>query len=364
MNEPGIKLTTYLGERERAGGGFLADALLDLYERHRMRTSVLLRGIEGFGARHRLQTDRLLTLSESLPVVSVAIDARARIEGALPEVLELAGHGLTTLERARVLTGEHVGARALDAAGASGGETLKLTVYGGRALRAGGDAGYVAAVDVLRACGAAGASVLLGVDGTLHGERRRARFFARNGGVPLMLLALGSAEALMRALPQLSRLVDEPVATIERVQICKSAGAVLDEPREVAERDPSGLPVWQKLMVHVEEQAKHRGHAVHVELIRRLREGGAAGATVLRGVRGFYGDHEPFADRLLSVRRNVPVTIVVIDAPAAIRRLWPLVDEVTGAAGLVTSELVPASHGLRDHRGPLSLARPPTSKLG
>ena len=67
MSEPGIKLTTYFGEREREGGGFLADALFDVYERHRMRTSVLLRGVEGFGERHRLQTDRLLTLSESLP---------------------------------------------------------------------------------------------------------------------------------------------------------------------------------------------------------------------------------------------------------------------------------------------------------
>jgi Uncharacterized ACR, COG1993 len=34
----------------------------------------------------------------------------------------------------------------------------------------------------------------------------------------------------------------------------------------------------------VEEQAKLGGHPLHVELVRRLREAGAAGATVLRGV--------------------------------------------------------------------------------
>src|SRR5437588_12823707 len=118
-------------------------------------------------------------------------------------------------------------------------------------------------------------------------------------------------------------------------------------------------------MVHVEEQAKFEGHPLHVELVRRLREAGAAGATVLRGVRGFYGDHEPFADRLFSLRRNVPVHVVAIDTASNLRRLWPIVDEVTGEAGLVTSELVPASHGLTAAQGgSLALARTPTSELG
>ena len=46
----GLKLTTYFGERDRAGEHFLADALVDLYARHRLRAR--LRGVEGFGVRH------------------------------------------------------------------------------------------------------------------------------------------------------------------------------------------------------------------------------------------------------------------------------------------------------------------------
>ena len=45
-----------------------------------------MRGVEGFGAKQHLRTDRLLTLSEDLPLVSVAVDTRARIEAALAEV--------------------------------------------------------------------------------------------------------------------------------------------------------------------------------------------------------------------------------------------------------------------------------------
>jgi PII-like signaling protein len=326
-----------------------------------MRTSVLLRGIEGFGQRHRLQTDRMLTLSESLPVVSIAIDSRERIERAIPEVLELAGHGFTTLERAVLETGDALPELALpDTA-----DELKLTVYGGRGVRVERQAGYVAAVDLLRSSGAAAASVLLGVDGTLHGERRRARFFARNAEVPLMLQAVGSRASLAAAIPELSGLIEEPVVTVERVQICKFAGRLLGEPWPVPERDASGLPIWQKLTVHVEEQATHHGHALYVELVRRLREAGAAGATVLRGVRGFYARHEPFADRLLSIRRNAPVVVIAIDTPAGVTRWWPVLDEVTREAGLVTSELVPASHGMVPGQRPsLALASTPTSELG
>jgi PII-like signaling protein len=341
VNQAGVKLTAYFSERDRSADRFLADALFEVYERHRMHTSVLLRGIEGFGQRHQLQTDRVLSLSENLPAVSIAVDTRERVERALPEVLAIATHGMISLERAQVAWGESL--RSLELPDHLGGP-LKLTVYGGRSIRSGGQAGYVAALNLLRSAGAAGASVLLAVDGTLHGERRRARFFSRNAHVPLMLLAIADATTIRGTLPGVAELIDDAVVTLERVQLCKSDGTLLSEPRTVAERDPSGLPIRQKLMVHAEEQARCGQHPLHVELVRRLRESGAAGATVLRGVRGFYADRNPFSDRVFSLTRNAPVHVVLVDTPTALRRWWPIVDEMTGEAGMVTSELVPAAH--------------------
>lgn len=343
MTVDGIKLTTYFEERDRTAHGFLADELFTVYERHRMRTSVLLRGISGFGQRHDVHTERLLTLSEDLPAVSIAVDTRERVEQMLPDVLAAAGHGLISLERARLAPDGLDGLELPREPGA----TMKLTVYGGRSVRERGDAGYVAAIDALRAAGAVGASVLLAVDGMLHGERRRARFFARNARVPLMLIAIGSAESISSALPELGRLIDEPVATVERVTVLKAQGQAVSDPIGPPSHDSTGLPIFQKLMVHCEEQARYRGEPLHVELVRRLREAGAAGATVLRGVRGFYGDHEPFADRFLTLARNVPLTVVLVDTPDRVRRWWPVVDELTREAGLVTSELVPAMHAVR-----------------
>ena len=106
MSTEAIKLTSYFGERHRTGGRFTADALIDLYGRHEIAASILLRGTEGFGLKHHLRTDRSLTLSEDLPLTTIAVDSRPRIESVLGPTLELNRAGLVTLERARLLDGE------------------------------------------------------------------------------------------------------------------------------------------------------------------------------------------------------------------------------------------------------------------
>jgi PII-like signaling protein len=356
VSDEGLKLTTYFGERDRANGAFLADALLGVYERHGFRASVLLRGIEGFGVKHRLQTQRLLTLSEDLPIVSVAVDARPRIEAALEEVIELSGHGLVSLERARLFTG------GVNPPPPSAGpdDASKLTVYCGRQERAGGRPAYLAVVDLLHARGLAGATVLLGVDGTAHGVRQRARFFGRNAEVPLMIICVGEGERVARVVPELQALLARPLMTLERVRVCKRDGRLLAEPRHPPQTDDSGLGVWQKLMVYASEQAQVDGRPLYVELVRRLRAAGASGATVLRGTWGYHGDHPPHGDTFWSLRRRVPVLTVIVDTPARIRDWFQIVDAVTQETGLVTSELVPAlrSSGPGIEHGGLRLAPP------
>ena len=106
VNDDCLKLTTYFGERDRTPEGLLSDELMDVYGAHRLQASMLLRGVEGFGRLQHLHTDRLLSLSEDLPVVSIAIDERHRIESVLDPVLQIKRRGLITLERARLLSGE------------------------------------------------------------------------------------------------------------------------------------------------------------------------------------------------------------------------------------------------------------------
>ena len=338
MNDDCLKLTTYFGERDRANGGFLADAFTDIYARHRLQTSLVMRGVEGFGAQQHLRTDRLLTLSEDLPLVSVAVDTRTRIEHALADVTALRFDGLVTLERARMLSGRIEAVQLPPDLN----EATKLTVYVGRRERAGAKPAYEAVVDLLHRREIAGATVLLGVDGTAHGVRQRATFFGDNAQVPLMVIAVGDADRIADALPQLGALLDQPLVTLERVRVCKRDGQRLAEPRHLPANDPSGLGVWQKLMVYAGEQSRHEGHPLYLQLIRALRGAGAAGATSLRGVWGYHGDHPPHGDSFWQLRRRVPVVTVLVDTPDRIRDWFAIVDEITSETGLVTSEMVPA----------------------
>jgi PII-like signaling protein len=339
VNANCLKLTSYFGERRRTRDGFTADALLGLYGRHQIATSILLRGTEGFGLKHHPRTDRSLTLSEDLPLIAVAVDARPRIEAILGDAVRLTGSGLVTLERARLLTGD-TGPADLD-------EPTKLTIYLGRQERVYRVPAFVAVCDLLHRRGIAGATALLGVDGTAHGQRQRAAFFGRNAQTPMMLISVGSGEQISRVLPELGALLRRPLLTLERITVCKRDGEHLGTPAALPGTDETGMPLWHKLMVYTSEAALSQaagcqGQPIHRAIVRRLRDAGVSGATTMRGVWGFHGDHPPHGDRLLQVGRHVPAVTVVVDTPERIATAFSVIDELTVQQGLVTSETVPA----------------------
>jgi PII-like signaling protein len=192
-------------------------------------------------------------------------------------------------------------------------------------------------VDLLHRHGVAGATALLGVDGTVRGVRRRARFFGANAEVPVMIISVGDGDRIAAALPELEALLPRTPITLERIRVCKRDGQRLGVPGDA----PPGT--WQKLMVYCGEQARHDGQPLYTALIHRLRAEGAAGATALRGFWGYHGDHAPHGDKLWTLRREVPVVTVIVDSPARIERWFKIVDELTDETGLVTSEVVPVS---------------------
>ncbi len=354
MDEDCLKLTAYLAERRRTPAGFVSDQLLDLYGRHGIAASIVLRGIGGFGTGRLLRTDESLSLSEDPPVAIVAVDTRARIEALLDPVLGIKQRGLLTLERARLLR-DGIGPMRL---AEELHEAVKLTVYVGRRERIDGVPAYVAICDLMHRRGLAGASVFLGVDGTAQGERRRAQFLGRNTDVPMMIIAVGSGERIGAVLPELAGLLRQPMITLERVRVCKRDGELLERPHALPGTDERGLPLWQKLMVYTSESARHGGVPIHRALIQRLwARRTPDGATVLRGVWGFHGDHRPHGDRLFSLGRRGPVVTIVVDTPANIAECFDVVDDVTREQGLVTSEMVPALVSDEGENGRPPLAR-------
>ena len=72
-----------------------------------MAGATVVRGFLGFGASSRLHTYKVLRLSEDLPVVVEIVDAEDKIEAFLPELDEMIGEGLVTLEKVRVIVYRH-----------------------------------------------------------------------------------------------------------------------------------------------------------------------------------------------------------------------------------------------------------------
>jgi PII-like signaling protein len=340
-----LKLSVYFGDSLTVGPSLASDALMACFDAHRLTTATLLRGIEGFGINRRIQAERIPDVSTDLPLLAVAVDARERIRAVLDDVDRVVPRGLVTLERACLASGPDVGAAQFPAGPGTAG---KLTIYCGARERAGRRPAYREAVALLRRCGASGATVLPGVDGLLHGARRRARLFSANASTPMTIVSVGRRDSLRRSLPDLADVLVEPVVTLESIAQVKHDGERLEPLPTVAHAGLAGEDVWQAIRVYTRRTAHVEGRALHSELVRCLREAGAAGATTILGDWGFASDESPYGDRLGRMTSHRPSYTVYVDQPETVARVWPLVDELTAAHGIVESVLVP---GYRERSG-------------
>jgi PII-like signaling protein len=333
-----IKLTSYFGERHRVDGALTGDALIDLYARQQIAASISLRGIEGFGLKRQLRTDRSLSRSEDLPLTVIAADTRPNIEAVLDQALALNRSGLVTLERAHLLWDKIDPVSIVE----NDGEATTLTVYFGRHDTVYLVPAFEVICELLHRRGIAGATVMLGVDGIAHGQRQRTQFFSRNADSPMMVIAVGSGPQIGMALAELGGLLRRPIMTLQRVRVCKRDGDLINRPENVQGTDEHGFPLWHKLTVYTSEAAQHDGQPMHRAIVRRLRSAKISGATSHRGIWGFHGDRPPHGGHFLQLGRHVPVVTVVIDMAERISAAFDVIDEITSGRGLVTSEILAA----------------------
>ena len=74
-------------------------------------------------------------------------------------------------------------------------------------------------------------------------------------------------------------------------------------------------------------------------IVRRAREAGLAGATVLRGPLGYGKNSIVHSAKLLEMSTDLPIVIEIVDAEEPIRAFLPIVDELV-TEGMVTLEAV------------------------
>ncbi len=103
LNGERTLMRIHLGERDRHQGKPLYEAIVMLLRERHYAGATVYRAIMGFGASAHVRTDRIEVLSLDLPVIVEVVETEERIQAILPELDQMIGGGLVTLEKVRVI---------------------------------------------------------------------------------------------------------------------------------------------------------------------------------------------------------------------------------------------------------------------
>lgn len=98
-----LLMRIHIGESDKYDGKPLYRALLEMFRQENFYGVTVLRGVGGFGASARFHTEKILRLSQDLPIVLEVVEYEERINHILPRLDDMIGGGLITLEKVRVI---------------------------------------------------------------------------------------------------------------------------------------------------------------------------------------------------------------------------------------------------------------------
>lgn len=91
--------------------------------------------------------------------------------------------------------------------------------------------------------------------------------------------------------------------------------------------------------VFIGESDHWHGVPLYEAIVRKAREMGLAGATVIRGVEGFGANSRIHTAKILRLSEDLPIIIEIVDKEDRIQEILPILDEMIGE-GLITVERV------------------------
>jgi PII-like signaling protein len=93
------------------------------------------------------------------------------------------------------------------------------------------------------------------------------------------------------------------------------------------------------LRIFIGESDKFEGMPLYEWIVRKARENGIAGTTVLRGLEGFGAHSRIHTSKILRLSVDLPIVIEIVDTLEKIEKFIPIIDE-TIEEGLATIEKV------------------------
>lgn len=89
LSGQGKLLRIFCGEDDRYSGKQLFEAILYHVKERGLAGATVIRGIEGFGARHHIHKSTLVELSSDMPIIIEIVDTEEKIEMILPQIDEI-----------------------------------------------------------------------------------------------------------------------------------------------------------------------------------------------------------------------------------------------------------------------------------
>jgi uncharacterized protein len=93
----------HIGESDKWHSRLLYEAIVEMLRKEGFSGVTVLRGVGGYGGSSVYHTDKLLRLSQDLPIILEVIESQERIDQILPRLDEMVEGGLITLEKVRVI---------------------------------------------------------------------------------------------------------------------------------------------------------------------------------------------------------------------------------------------------------------------
>jgi PII-like signaling protein len=93
----------HIGESDKWHGKPLYEVIVEMLRQERFSGVTVLRGVAGYGGSSVYHTDKLLRLSQDLPIILEMVETTERIEQILPRLDAMVDGGLITLEKVRVI---------------------------------------------------------------------------------------------------------------------------------------------------------------------------------------------------------------------------------------------------------------------
>jgi PII-like signaling protein len=93
----------HIGESDKWHGKPLYEAIVEMLHKEKFSGVTVLRGVAGYGGSSVYHTDKLLRLSQDLPIILEIVETTERIDQILPRLDAMVEGGLITLEKVRVI---------------------------------------------------------------------------------------------------------------------------------------------------------------------------------------------------------------------------------------------------------------------